>query len=226
MASALMNILRDKRLPLAAGLVLLVGAAVVHGLWTDRWNDGQDLERALARLDWIPLNADPWKGRIETIEEEQADAAARVGIPRIVRRQYVNETTHQAVSVILMCGRFGPLSVHTPDVCYGAAGYVIQGRPERLEVAQDDGGTAVFWTARFHKPNAPATPPLRIIWGWNASSGWLAPDNPRWTFRRKPVLYKLYLAREMTTLKEPLDEDPSIPFLRSWLPELDRALLE
>jgi hypothetical protein len=212
------------RLLVVAALVLLVGAAVVHGLWTDRWGDAGDLEAALKHMNDVPLTAGPWQGKEHALDPEQVEQAERVGIARTIRCQFVRTPENDSVSVILMGGRFGPLSVHTPDICYGGAGYVMVGQPVRSEVKREDGSTAKFWTARFHKPQSPGTAPLRIYWAWNAGNGWMAPDNPRFTFRRKPVLFKLYLAREMTSLNDSLEWDPGIPFLRSWLPTLDRAL--
>jgi hypothetical protein len=226
MASPYVNMLHGKTsaFAVATAFLVLVGSAVVQGLWTNRWTQDSDLECAVSCLGDIPLSAGPWQGSVQELEAEKAEAAKRAGIPGIVQRRYVNDR-QQAVSVILMAGAFGPLSVHTPDVCYGTAGYVILGKPTRVEVELED-EKAEFWTARFHKPNSPETPPLRIVWGWNCGEGWQAPDNPRWTFRREPALYKLYVAREMTSLDEPLEKDPTLEFLRTWLPELDVALFE
>ena len=214
----------DRRLPLAAALIVLLGTAVVHGLWTDRWSSGQDLEAALARMDQVPLVSPGWFGDERGLEEAQEDAARRVGIARILRRQFTRTADGQSVSIILMGGRFGPLSVHTPDVCYGGVGYVMMGKPSRLEIGCADGSTAVFWTARFHKPQTPETPPLRIFWAWNASNGWQAPDNPRFAFRMKPALFKLYAVREMTSANDPLDQDAVTALLERWLPEVNRSL--
>ncbi len=218
--------LGDRRLAPLAGLVLLLAVAVVHGLWTDRWNDGSDLERALARLDNLPREAGAWTGRDQPLDDEQADAVRRVGVARLIRRQFTRPDDPRGVSVVVMGGRFGPLAVHTPDVCYGGAGYVMAGKPACVEVSRADGVTSHFWTARFHRPAASETPPLRLFWGWNSSEGWQAPDNPRWAFRMKPVLYKLYVAREMNSLDEPLEQDPGVAFLRDWLPELDRTFFD
>jgi hypothetical protein len=227
MTAALADMLRrhERRLALTAAFVLLVGSAVVHGLWTDRWSSGRDLEAALNRLDAIPLVAPHWRGRVQELDDEQAQTAARVGITKIARRVFADES-EQRVTALLMCGRFGPLSVHTPDVCYGAAGYAMYGRAERVEVKPEEGKAATMWVATFHRPRSPESPPLRVIWGWNAGQGWLAPGNPRWTFRMKPVLHKLYVTREMTSLDEPLSQEPCLALLRAWLPELDRTLFE
>lgn len=214
------------QLIVASAVLVLAGTAVVQGVWSDRWNGKHDLDRALARLDAAPLTAGTWMGRTADLDAEMLDKAKRVGIAGSVRREFKRTPDGQNVTTILMCGRFGPLSVHTPDICYAGAGYVIHGAPMRVEVQRDDGREASFWTARFHKPKSPEAAPLRLYWGWNAGEGWKAPGNPRWAFRMKPVLYKLYVAREMGTLDDPLPSDPGLAFLQSWLPELDRALYE
>jgi len=217
--------LRPSRNQLIVGsaLLLLVGAAVVQGVWADRWSSKRDLEKALARLDQLPLSAGEWRGRTTELSAEVLDQAKRVGIEGAVRHEF-KRTTGQGVSVILMCGRFGPLSVHTPDICYGNAGYVMVGSATRIDVRCDDNREATFWTARFENPKTYEG--LRLFWGWNAGQGWKSPSNPRWAFRMKPVLYKLYVAREMNSLTEPLETDPGLAFLRSWLPALDRSLFE
>ena len=208
-------------LPVVAGLLLVLVTGLVHGLWSNRWSGEADLEAASARLTRAPLHVAGWKGQ----DESPLDARrlARAGAAGHLRRLYVNEQK-QTVSVTLLCGRFGPLSVHTPDVCYGGAGYEMLGSPVRRQIRLAGGGSAEVWTARFHKPSAPGEAPLRICWSWSAGAGWKAPDSPRWAFRMRPVLFKLYVAREMTRLEEPLDSDPSLAFLSEWLPELDRCL--
>ena len=208
----------------ASALLVLVGTAVVQGVWTDRWSSKRDLEKSLAKLDDVPLTAGAWKGQRTELDPEVVDQARRVGIDGSVRREFKRPADGQAVSVILMCGRFGPLSVHTPDVCYGGSGYVMLGAPTRIELQCDDGREASFWTARFEKPKTQEA--LRLYWGWNAGEGWKAPGNPRWAFRMKPVLYKLYVARELNALNDPVEGDLGLAFLRSWVPALDRALFE
>jgi hypothetical protein len=208
-------------LPVVVGLLLVLVTGLVHGLWSNRWSGRGDLEAAAARLTLAPLNVAGWKGHEEPPLDERR--VARAGAAGHLRRLYVNEQG-QAIAVTLLCGRFGPLSVHTPDVCYGGAGYEMLGAPVRRQVRLAGGGTAEVWTARFHKPAAPAEAPLRICWAWSAGTGWQAPSSPRWTFRMRPVLSKLYVARELTRLDEPLEGDPCFVFLAQWLPELDKVL--
>jgi hypothetical protein len=203
-----------------AAVGVIVAAGVVHGLWSGRWSDGREVRAAVERLHEVPLAVGDWQGREQPTDE---GTAAYAGIAAYLRRFYLREAQNQGVLLILMVGPFGPLSVHTPDVCYSGAGYELFGQPVRHTLSV--GGRPIeLWTARFHKPGSPGTTPLRIFWGWNAGDGWKAPGWPRWTFRMAPVLFKMYLAREMARIDEPLDTDPCLAFLAEWLPQADPAL--
>jgi hypothetical protein len=82
-----------------------------------------------------------------------------------------------------------------------------------------------LWTALFSRDD-PAEGPqqLRIFWSWYAG-GWDAPDNPRWVFARKPVLYKLYVIRTVQGTT-PIQADPSVRLLGQLLPALNKTLAD
>jgi hypothetical protein len=67
---------------------------------------------------------------------------------------------------------------------------------------------------------------LRIFWSWNATGPWQAPENPRFTFARYPVLHKLYLIREMATPEEPVEDDVGMEFMRQFQPAFQRVMFE
>src|SRR5262249_38370793 len=83
---------------------------------------------------------------------------------------------------------------------------------------------AEFWVRRFAKNESAVPVNLRILYGWSAAGTWEAADNPRLAFARHPFLYKLYVVPELPQAEEPLEEDPSLEFLQSLLPELERCL--
>src|ERR1700742_4693745 len=100
--------------------VLLVGVlGAVHGIYSDRWGPSGQLEKALKRLDRVPIAFGDWAG--EDLPFEQSDMA-RAGIEGTVLRRYKNPRTRESVSLLVVCGRGGPISVHTPDVCYAGSG--------------------------------------------------------------------------------------------------------
>src|SRR6516165_9807301 len=135
-------------LPLAAAVVLLTSSAIVHGLLTGRWGLSADVQAAAARCDDLPMTIGEWEGRAHKVSDGERELAEMVGY---CSRQYVNRRTGQEISVLLICGRPGPISVHTPDVCYAGQGYAVVGSPEHYK-AGSDAGAADFLTAAFKKP--------------------------------------------------------------------------
>jgi hypothetical protein len=137
-----------------------------------------------------------------------------------LQRHYVNRRTGQKIAIVLVCGRPGPVSIHTPEACYGASGYLVGGR--RRTAAP--GSTGEFWTADAIRTTATEETKVRIFWAWNAGQGWTPADDARITFARAPVLHKLYVVRDLNTLEENTKSDPCLDFMQLLLPELDRVL--
>src|SRR5262249_40202823 len=127
-----------------------------------------------------------------------------------------------SVAVFLGCGRPGPLSVHTPDVCYPGAGYELAGTPIKCRI--DAAPPADFWAAKFEQEGVAVPGGLRIFWAWSPGTNWQAPENPRLSFARFPILYKLYAIREAAPGAGRLDDDPATELLRQLLPELGKVL--
>jgi Protein of unknown function (DUF3485) len=209
--------------PLLAGL-LVIGDGVLFGLCTNRWQTSQDLPAAVASLERVPLEIGDWKGKSLPPLNERMVALA--GFTGYWQRRYENAKTGSTMSVLLACGQFGPLCVHTPEVCYAGTGYVLQGQPvNHTEETVSPVGTAQFFKAQFGRPNGVTPGRLEIHWTWNAGAGWLAPQNPRWTFAGAPVLYKLYVVHEILDDRDRAAEEDSRIFLRVLIPELDKNLM-
>ncbi len=212
-----------RTLSLLAASSLLLVSGVVHGLWTDRWVLSSALEDAVARLEGAPLSVGEWRGNSRELPSEEEVKGALLSGCRAYR--FVNRRNQQAVNVLLMCGRPGPLSVHTPDICYTSSGYKMTTGPEPLTLEVAERERVNLKTATFRKEGAITSNETRIFWTWNGNGRWQAPENPRWSFARAKALYKLYILRE----RGPKDsarpeEDPAVAFLKIYLPELNRAL--
>ena len=207
--------------PLFAGLAVMATAAV-HGRWTERWSPEADLGPRVERLKNVPADLGDWHGTDEELDPEQQRGA---GLAGYVLRRYENRSTGEAVTMMLVVGRPGSVAVHTPDVCYAGAGFAPAADPVRVEAGgPGETATDAFWTARFAKQRSAVPVNLRVLWGWGLGGAWTAPDNPRITFARSGYLYKLYVIRVMNSADEPMDQDPSLAFLRKMLPELRKAL--
>lgn len=203
--------------PIAVLIVLATGW--VHGDRTGRWRVDDSLENAVARLDRIPKDFGAWRGEDQPLDPRQLQAGEVIGA---VSRAYVHERDGRHFQVVVLCGRPGPIAVHTPEVCYDANGHVAVTMPtvENVPLAED--ARAEWRVVVFRSKRTDAAETLRIAWAWSAGGTWSAPDNPRVTYASQRFLYKVYvMGREW-----PGDDGARdmLAFAREWLPTLDEAL--
>jgi hypothetical protein len=208
-----MSILRY--IPVVVATLGVIACGVVHGYWTDRWVKAAEPTQAAERYADLPLVVSDWDGQPIESKPSQGDE-----ITGWLQRRYRNRKTGETVLIALVCGRPGPVSIHTPDVCYGASGYNV-GSPHRVAVP---GNSGEFWTADAVKTSATGDTKLRLYWSWNDGSGWLAVDNARQTFPRAPVLHKLYVIRELTT-QQSEENEPCLRFVQAFAPVFEQKVV-
>ncbi len=212
--------------PLLASLLIVAAAGVLHALWTDRWGVSPRRQAAARALQNVPLTIGQWDGRSLTLSERELQIAEADGY---VMRDYVNRATGQVVSLLIVCGRPGPISVHPPEVCYRGAGYelasatVKQVLPAAPPVPQ-----AEFRVIDFRQADSPTPLQLRVFYTWGEQGQWSAPDRPRLTyalsFSADAVLFKMYVVRQKTGDATPVDKDPCLDFVKELLPTLQESL--
>jgi hypothetical protein len=208
--------------PILVCAVLVATLGVVHGVYTDRWGASGQLQEALAVLPRVPSKCGDWTGEDVPHDPEELKTA---GIQGGVFRRYTNPKTGEAVSFLVVCGRGGPISVHTPDICYAGAGYRQLAEERQKEV--DCGGQPkeTFKIARFVKAGGVVPTHLEIYWSWSRDgSTWQAPVNPRLHLARAPALFKLYVVREFVPKGRGENADTTERFLKSAVPAIRQAL--
>ena len=121
--------------------------------------------------------------------------------------------------MLLVCGKGGPISVHTPDVCYAGAGYRQTAPQARLTA-----GESALWAAPFEKPDVLTPQRLTVVWAWSHDGKeWVAPDNPRSVCAWQPALYKLYVVHTLPPAATGADAVVQ-DFVTDFLPPLRAAL--
>jgi hypothetical protein len=211
-----------RTLPVLIAVPLVIAAGYVHGRWTNRWSPNRAVEAAVARLSRVPAEIGGWRGRDLELDRKTMAVAE---IDGYVMRRYEDPRTGAAVSALLVCGRPGPIAAHTPEVCYGGAGYEPAGEPATQAIPFEGAAApAEFFTAVFARPKAADAAALRLLWSWNGAGSWETSDNPRLTFARNQALYKLYIVREMASPAERSGDEPAVAFAKLLLPELQKAL--
>ena len=202
------------------GCGMLLAGGYVHGLWTDRWNDGADLAEAVARLDRVPLQIGEWNGKRIPRERD-----ARSGLAGAATFQFTNANTGKTVTVFLACGRPGPVSVHTPEVCYAGNGYDVE-KPVKFSSSRTNLSGQTFFTSRLVRKRITEQHAQRIFWAWNAGNNWEVSENPRFAFAGQPVLFKMYVIRELTGTSESLENDPCVDLLEVLSPTLRKEMFD
>ena len=109
----------------------------------------------------------------------------------------------------VIVGPPGPISVHTPEICYSGAEYTQIG--ERQAVFLGDGGAKQSaWLTQF--PRTTSRGMACVYYAWSDGGNWKAADQPRVSFAGRPLLYKFQLAVQMPA---GLRAMPTIPADRS-----------
>jgi hypothetical protein len=209
---------------LLVALTAVLFSGVLHGMWTERWHTSAVRRDAAERLGRLPQRIGEWEGQDQEMDRREFEVAM---IDGYVMRRYLRPRDGSAVSLLLVSGRHGPVSVHSPEVCYAGAGYVQAAASVLEDVPAGNGRqTQQFLKAKFVKENATETDALWIRWGWSAGGDWQAPKNPRLTFARSGVLYKLYVIGGSQVASEKEQLDPGLEFLGVLLPELRHVLIQ
>lgn len=207
--------------PLLCCTILIGGLGVAHGIYSDRWGPSNKLERSVEALSRIPATIDDWTGEDLPFDPSEM---AHAGIERAVVRRYHNPRTRETVTLLIVCGRGGPICVHTPDVCYAGNGYAKVGE-EKSESFEFPGQSDSFRIIQFEKRDSLAANQLEIYWGWSRDGrSWEAPENPRLALARSASLFKMYVIREFIPGPRSNNHHPCKAFLQRALPVLAEKL--
>lgn len=209
---------------LLCSAVLLAASGVTHRIWSGTWSINNQPQVFAERLTQVPTSIRDWYGSDTKVDTKQMEHAEAVGW---LSRRYVQRGTGAEVSVFIICGRPGPVSVHTPDICYGGLGFQVAGsiKPHHYDgEEQTNTPPADFFWANFEKTDAVVPQHLRIYWSWKAGPGWRAPKNQRMTFGGEKALYKLYIVYRPAPGAQLKEHDPCLDFMNDFLPVVEKTL--
>lgn len=201
-------------------LVLTLGAGILHGRLRHRWGPDKYLREAGQRLAEFPDQVGPWT--LVSREELPAETLAMLHCSASLLRSYINQETGETVIVTVLQGPSGPISVHTPEICYSSRAYRVS--EPRSVVKLDVAGErpSEFWALTFRSKDVDESL-LRVHYGWTTDGVWQAPASARWSYAGYPYLYKIQLASLPRDLSA---HDPCASFLRDFIPVLRRQVFQ
>lgn len=206
-------------LPVAAAAAIIVAAAIVQGIWTERWGTFPELDLFAAQMKNVPMQIGEWTG--EDLPPEDKRIMEIAGAVGSLSRIYRNDRGEQ-ISMFIVCGRLDDVFFHSPDRCYPAAGFETSSEVTNQSI-EAGSEVAEFKTATFLKADPGGNQNLRIYWSFNGSGPWVAPDAYRWAFAGQRALYKIYVVTPATGREVSADQNPAVDFIRAALPELNKA---
>jgi hypothetical protein len=209
---------------IVSGIVLIaltVATGLAHGRLTARWGATPDLAGAAARLQELPAEFGSWR----LVKEEQLEPVVEreLKVFGYLQRIYQHTETGGTVTFIVLLGPVGPISVHTPEICYSSRDYKVSNQRKPLAVPTAGGEQQQLWDLTF-APQRATLAPLRVVYGWTCDGIWQAAERPRFSFAGRPYLYKLQVA--MTTPTSGDDDGHCEAFLRDFLPVLHPLLMK
>jgi hypothetical protein len=208
-------------LGIAIVIGLTIGSGAMQGKLSNRWGHSDELRKAGAKLESLPKVFGDWDMvKSETMDQYALDQLQPAGY---IQRLYVNRMSGAAVMVTVMVGQCGPISVHTPEVCYGSRDNQQQGVRQAVEIPRSAGGSDAVWKTTFRLKGIDAQV-MNIYYGWTAGDRWAAAENPRFSYAAEPKLYKIQLASRLPAWLDDKTADPGVQFLTDFFPVLHEYL--
>jgi len=203
-----------------SSFLLLVAGGIVDGYISHRWVGSDSLEQASSVIRQLPEKIGEWESKNLEISDRILTVAGATGYSK---RLYYNEQTGDWISVTLLCGPHGPISLHPPTVCFTGAGWNLTHPKKTVRYSPRENVTAATWQAGFRRQEEFEEQEIVADWSWNDGTGWKASKNPRYEFAGSPYLFKLYIVSDVA-----LTTDETIArrdqFVNALLNELDRTV--
>jgi Protein of unknown function (DUF3485) len=203
---------------LVVGLTL--GGGYVDGLRANRWGVQVDFGPAAKSLRELPPQIGDW--RLSSSQELDADVRRILQCAGHVNCTYAN-SKGDAVNVAIVLGPSGPISVHTPEICYSSRDFDIAQEAATVQVRPEQSPDEAFWALTM-KSKSPGGGLLRVYYAWSLGQEWQAPYQPRFAYGGQPLLYKIQLASLVASESLQSGRDPCLEFLKDLLPVLDKVL--
>lgn len=209
---------------LVAGLTLASG--LIQGRMSNRWGPSPDMLAVAERLETTPADIPAEVGIWRLIKPDKMEEGTvkMLQCAGYVLRTYEHDVTRERVNMFIIVGPPGPISVHTPEVCYSSQGYPIRDPRQRVTIQNGEGPADEFWALTLRSRDLDAGV-LRVYYAWSTGGPWSATEKPRYAYAGRPYLYKIQLASRLPSYGDSEGDDPCSRFLQDFVPVAKRYLV-
>lgn len=175
-------------------------------------------------LEEIPRELDAWK-YVDGSETHLDQPTTRItGSTDHVIRNYYDEMTGTALSVLVLYGPAEPVLPHSPQICYPASGFRSLVDPVDRTIRIDDQLSAVFRAAVFVKPGGRLIVRQSVYHSYRLDGVWSPSVSDRSLPRRRAGLFKVQIQRRVLDGERTDGDEPIESFLRHLVPKLESMI--
>ena len=210
------------------GRLVLVAAILLASGGTRLWQEYR-LDRSLEQgrvspfpLAGLPMDLGPWKGRTTTLDPRIVRGS---GSTDIVTRRYVNERTGVGLDVVVLYGPTSEMFIHTPELCYPAAGFEsLPGTAER-PIAVDGRGEVPFRSLAFSKGEGGVADVQEVYYSLWYDGRWTTQSTSPKASQRIPGMYKVQVCRRISPNERRDLDNPAEPFLSAMVGQIETRMI-
>ncbi len=202
-------------LGIALVAALTIFSGVLQGKMRNRWGASSDIVAAAGKLVKIPSQFGDW--RLQSSESLDETSSRMLECAASMVRNYENQATGDTISVTLVLGPPGPISVHTPEVCFGSRNFKSRSEREKTAIPGGENEQDEFWAMNYAANNLRGDL-IRVYYAWSKGDRWSAPKDARFWSAGQPYLYKMQLLARLAPGANEQSEDPCLKFLQEFLP--------
>jgi hypothetical protein len=195
-------------------------AAILHGRWTNRWGSPTALGEAANVFARLPSEFGGWH-KLKS-EELTANVRGILQCQDYVQAVYENQQTSEQVLLTLLLGPPGPMSVHTPEICYASVDSVEIGSRKRVQLPPESSENSA-WMVQFREAHQPAQGITRVYYTWGDGLSWNAVEEPRITYGGSPYLFKMQVRVPLPEGAEKESSDSARSFIAALVPAFAEA---
>lgn len=189
-----------------------------------RWGAGTSTTTAQELLTRnLPEKAGNWHKADEQVLEP--DVLKMLQCEAYIARVYEHIQTGDRVTVAVLLGPAGPISVHTPEICYSSRDFTVSKTRTKTAIEDSSGKSHEFWEVLL-KSHTSEMSSQRVLYAWSTGGPWDATASPRFAYAGAPYLYKIQLAAGSRRTTVTGDFDPSKDFLRTFLTQCQSHMVE
>ena len=188
-------------------------------------DNGKNCPFALADL---PRQLGPWTMTDDQIIDPSIKRGT--GAADFLSRTYVDDRTGVAMAALVLYGPALQMHIHSPTVCYPAAGYTLVEGPDFRDVkyTRKDGteAHATLSALTFARGEGPSAERKQVYYAWGHDGRWSPQLMGPKAYQRVPGMFKVHLDRRSAP-GETLDaNNPCESLLARLLPEIDSRVAE